>query len=336
MKTALATLLFLLAATLAWADEPKQEKKPEPQRQPPRTLTAEQVKEMYGDKVDLHLDQPYAGNKNPKQCVDLYLPKMRANDKPLPVLVFIHGGGWVNGDRKSYARQAASFIQEGKYAVVAVGYRLSAEAQWPQQIYDCKAAIRWVRGHAKEYNLNADKLAVIGNSAGGHLVSLLGTSGGVAALEGDLGEFTSQSSRVTCVVNYYGPSDFAMPLFTGEKAGDDDSAVNGLLGGKLKEKQAEAKAASPVTYIDSTDPPVLTVHGTKDSRVDYKHAERLNAALKQAGVTSLLLPITGGGHGATGGDEGLQRVKQFLDMQLLGVPAEISEKAIPGASPTKS
>ena len=123
--------------------------------------------------IDLRLDQPYAGNENPKQKVDLYLPKKRNTEKPLPVVALIHGGGWVNGDRLGYAAAAIQFARTGDYASVAVGYRLTKEAHWPAQIYDCKAAIRWIRAHAKEYNLDPDKIAVMGSSAGGHLSSLL-------------------------------------------------------------------------------------------------------------------------------------------------------------------
>src|SRR6185295_8510822 len=134
--------------------------------------------------IELRLDQPYAGNSNPKQMVDVYLPKKRNGDKPLPVVAYIHGGGWINGDRIGYSSAAIQLARTGDYAAVAVGYRLTKEAHWPEQIYDCKAAIRWIRGHAKEYNLDADHIGVWGSSAGGHLSSLLGTSGDVKELEG--------------------------------------------------------------------------------------------------------------------------------------------------------
>ena len=160
------------------------------------------------NQVELRLDQPYAGNENAKQRVDLYLPKKRNTDKPLPVVALIHGGGWVNGDRLGYAAAAIQFSRTGDYAAVTVGYRLTKEAHWPAQVYDCKAAIRWIRAHAKEFNLDPDKIAVMGSSAGGHLSSLLGTSGDVKVLEGDLGPNTTFSSRVQCVVNLCGPEDF--------------------------------------------------------------------------------------------------------------------------------
>lgn len=324
LSAKLPAFLTLLLTGAVFAEE----KKPVPA--PP---VPEQIAQRFGDTVDARFDQPYAGNANPKQMVDLFLPKKRTSDKPLPVAVFIHGGGWAGGDRKGYANAAAGLASSGQYAAVSVGYRLSAEAKWPAQIHDCKAAIRWIRGHAKEFNLDPNLISAQGSSAGGHLVTMLGVTGGVKELEGDLGEFTKESSRVVCVVNFCGPSDLTMPLFTGPKTNDPDPAVNGLIGGTLQEKLEVAKAASPVTYIAKDAVPILTVHGIADGRVSYAHAEKLHAALKKAGASSLLIGIVGGGHGASGGGEGAQRVRQFLDMHSLGVKADISEAPITPPAP---
>jgi acetyl esterase/lipase len=275
--------------------------------------------------VEVRLDLSYADNGNPKQRVDLYLPKQRHGEKPLPVVALIHGGGWVHGDRIGYGAAAIQMARTGDYAAVGVGYRLTDEAHWPQQIFDCKAAIRWIRGHAKEFNLDPDRIAVMGSSAGGHLCSLLGTSGDVKELEGSLGSFVTLSSRVQCVVNQCGPEDFTKALMfdpDGKPVVKDD-AVIGLLGGTYEEKHAEAVAASPLTYVTRDDPPFLTIHGTADQRVAYANAEAIHAALQKAGVPSLLLPVAGGGHGSVGHPEALKRAKQFIDKNLRGVPAEI-------------
>ncbi len=288
---------------------------------------------QFADKVDVRFDQSYAGNDNPKQQVDVYLPKVRTDDKPLPVVVFIHGGGWSGGDRKSYVAQALYLVSSGKYAAVAVGYRLSAEVKWPNQIHDCKAAVRYIRGHAKEWNIDPDKIGVTGSSAGGHLVSLLGVSAGVKDLEGSIGDFTSLPSNVTAVVNFCGPSDMAAPLMQGEAAKVDDPAVAGLLGGKISEHLDAAHAASPVWHLQQktskTKPaPIMTVHGTNDGRVDFKHAEWLDAALKQAGGSSLLIPVQGAGHGIPQGPELSGRIRQFWDLHLRGEKSEISAEPI--------
>lgn len=292
------------------------------------------------NEVELRLDQPYAGNANPKQQVDVYLPKKRRTGQPLPVVALIHGGGWVNGDRIGYAAQAIQLARTGDYAAVTVGYRLTKEASWPAQVHDCKAAIRWIRAHARELNLDADKIAVWGSSAGGHLSLLLGTSGGVKELEGDLGPNTTFSSRVQAVVNLCGPEDFSQALMFDKDSQPiwKDDAVSGLLGGDAKEKTAEAKAASPVTYVSSDDPPFITFHGTKDQRVAYRHAEAIHAALQKAGVTSLLVPITDGGHGSVGHPEVKVRGQQFTDKVLRGIASAIDTsplQALPEAPRNK-
>lgn len=295
--------------------------------------TAVEVSERNG--VEARMDQPYAGNDNPKQRVDLYLPKKRNGAGPLPVVAFIHGGGWVNGDRLGYASAAIQMARTGDYAAVAVGYRLTKEAHWPSQIHDCKAAIRWIRGHAKEHGLDPDRIAVWGSSAGGHLSSLLGTSGDVRELEGDLGPFGKLSSRVHCVVNLCGPEDFSKGLMF-DKEGKPvvrDDAVMGLLGGTSQEKPAEAAAASPVTHVTKDDPPFITFHGTADQRVAFLHAEAIHAALGKAGVSSLLVPITGGNHGSVGHPEVAKRGKQFVEKILRGIPSEIDLSPIPAPPP---
>jgi acetyl esterase/lipase len=307
-------LAFLVAAPCFAADLPSI---------PALKKNALQAAEKSG--VQLLLDQPYAGNTNPKQMVDVYLPKKRNSDKPLPVVALIHGGGWIHGDRIGYVSAGIQLARTGDYAAIGVGYRLTNEAHWPEQIYDCKAAIRWIRGHAKEYNLDPDRIAVWGSSAGGHLSSLLGTSGDVKELEGSIGSFPTMSSRVQCVVNMCGPQDFTKPLMF-DKDGKpvvDDEAVVGLLGGTYEAKHAEAVAASPLTYVTKDDPPFLNIQGTADQRVDYANSKAIQAALTKVGVPTLLLPITGGGHGSVNHPEAYKRGKQFVDKYLRGIDSPI-------------
>lgn len=290
----------------------------------------------FSDQVDVRFDQPYAGNDNPKQQVDVFLPKKRVDDKLLPVVVFIHGGGWSGGDRKTYVPRAMELVSSGKYAAVAVGYRLSGEVKWPAQIYDCKAAIRYIRGHAKEWNIDPDKIGVTGASAGGHLVTLLGVSGGVKNLEGNVGDFMSLPSTVTAVINFCGPSDFTKPLMQGEAAKVDDPAVAGVLGGPINEHLDAAHDASPVWHLQHKTakgklPPIMTVHGTDDGRVDFKHAEMLDAALKEAGGESIVVAMKGMGHGITIRPALAERMQRFWDTHLRGEKHEISGAPIDGS-----
>jgi len=316
-------LLPLLLATAAFAQDSADPKQ--------KALASAQQ-----SAVTLELDLPYANNENPKQALDLYLPKNPTREKPLPVIAFIHGGGWVNGDRIGYSAACIQMTRTGAYAAIGIGYRLSKEAPWPAQIHDCKAAIRWIRGHAKEYNLDPDRITVWGSSAGGHLSSLLGTSGDVKELEGSLGSFPTLSSRVHCVVNLCGPKDFAQALMFDPKNQPifKDDAVSGLLGGPAPDKPDIAKAASPITYITPDDPPFITFHGTADQRVAYRHAETLHAALQKACVPTLLIPITGGGHSSVSHPDVKKRAEPFVAKYLRGIESTIDISPIE-ALPTK-
>jgi len=110
--------------------------------------------------VNATRDIPYADNDNPRQTLDLFLPKTRKSDKPLPLVVFIHGGAWMAGSKNGGLRMVAPYVESGQYAGASIGYRLSQEAIWPAQIHDCKAAIRWLKANAKKHNLDPDRIAV--------------------------------------------------------------------------------------------------------------------------------------------------------------------------------
>ena len=159
------------------------------------------------ENVRVEKDIPYARTENPRQTLDLLLPRAPKGGKPLPLVVNIHGGAFRAGDKSMGVREIAGLVDDGDYAAATINYRLSGEATWPAQIHDCKAAIRWLRANAPKYGIDPDRIGVIGASAGGHLAALLGTSGGIATLEGDLGTHAGVSSRVKCVVDQFGPSD---------------------------------------------------------------------------------------------------------------------------------
>jgi acetyl esterase/lipase len=283
------------------------------------------------DTVKLEADIPYAGTDKPRQRLNLLLPKTPKDDKPLPVIVYVHGGAWLGGDRSGGHGRLAGYVAGGEYAAVSVGYRLTNEATWPAQIHDCKAAIRWIRANAKKYNLDPDKIGVVGESAGGHLVAMLGTSGGAKDLEGDLGAHKGVSSRVQCVVDLFGPADILAMQDGGSRMDHDgpNSPEGKLLGGRVKEKKEAAIAASPVTYVAADNPPFLTIHGNKDPLVPYNQSERLSAALKKAKVDCYFVTVDGAGHGGFRNPEVQKRERQFFDKYLRGAKATISEEKIP-------
>jgi acetyl esterase/lipase len=274
--------------------------------------------------VRVELDIPYAATENSRQRLDLYLPKQRKSSKPLPVVVHIHGGGWQFGSKGGGYRYLGPLVESGEYAGVSIGYRLTNEASWPAQIHDCKAAIRWLRGNAAKYNLDPDRIGVTGTSAGGHLGAMLGTSGDDSSMEGTLGEHTKLSSRVTCVVDHFGPSDFRAFVMVL----DPTLAVTKLLGGPPKDKLELAHNASPVTHVSTGDAPFLLIHGTRDPIVPFGQSEVLHAALVKAQVDATLIPVEGGGHGNFGSPEVTTRMRKFFDKHLRGEIVSISGEPI--------
>ena len=216
-------------------------------------------------------------------------------------------------EAKTGADQRMPFVSKG-YAVAAINYRLSQHATFPAQIEDCKAAIRWLRAHAKEYNLAADRIGVWGASAGGHLVALLGTSGDVKDLEGKQGNL-DQSSRVQAVVDWFGPTDFTK---MGGSHDQPNSPEARLLGGPVQENKDKAKRASPITYVAKDNPPFLILHGDKDQTVPFSQSALLAEALKKAGVEVTLQPVKGAGHGGRefSSAENLKLIEEFLDRHL--------------------
>jgi acetyl esterase/lipase len=284
--------------------------------------------ELRREPITFELDIPYADTGNPRHRLDLYLPKSSESDK-LPVIVFFHGGAWMKRDKSYGAIRLMPFLRTGQYAGVSAGYRLSGETQWPTQIHDCKAAIRWVRANATKYGLDADHIGVWGMSAGSHLALMLGVSADVPELEGDIGTYKGVSSKVTAVANFFGVSELlamiGQPSDIDRTKSDAPEAM--LIGGPLLENTDKANSASPITYVTLNDPPVLTVHGTADRTVPYDQAVRLDAALRKAGVLSYFVTIKGGGHGdfGTAADD---RLKAFFDRYLSGEDVEISTEPL--------
>lgn len=255
--------------------------------------------------------------------LDLYLPDTGSG--PYPVIVWIHGGGWQGGGKEP--GQWAFLLNRG-YAVASILYRLTDEAIFPAQIHDCKGAIRWIRAHAGEYRLDPLRIGAFGSSAGGHLVALLGTSGDVPELEGEIGGNLGYSSRVQAVADWYGPAN--LPTMVEYPSTIDHGAANSpeakLIGGTIEDNPEKAWAASPVAYVSPDDPPFLIQHGTEDMTVPFHQSVELDSALGVAGVNALFRPVVGGGHGVGFGvDSVRQDVVNFFARTLLGTSAVVGE-----------
>ncbi|MBI1246698.1 prolyl oligopeptidase family serine peptidase [bacterium] len=234
-------------------------------------------------------DLPYVPNAGDSQLLDLYLP-LTAKQKT-PVVVWVHGGGWKQGSKD---RCQASWMVANGYAVASINYRLLDEGQWPAQIDDCRAAIRWLRVNAKEFNLDAEHIGVWGGSAGGHLVALMGTL--------DTPADEKISSRVQAVCDWYGPSDLlTMPpnVLSAGRTEEDLAKSNGarLLGGTVRDRPELAKQASALYQVSKNDAPFLIMHGDKDPGVPLDQSQRLNEKLQAAGVPTSLFIVEGAGHG---------------------------------------
>ncbi len=277
------------------------------------------------DRLTEKFDIEYARAGDVSLKLDLYLPKT-PSATPRPCVVWIHGGGWQSGNKSSGAQRVGAFAASGDYVAASVGYRLTDVASWPAQIHDCKAAIRYLRANAAQYGIDPDRIGIWGSSAGGHLVSLLGTSGDVAELEGELG-VTGVSSRVHCVVDYCGPSDFVTFAKLAPRDFHEGGPVFKLFGGAVRDHEAMATAASPITHVTKDDPPFLIVHGTKDELVPLDQAQLFYEAQTKAGMDSTMITIDGGGHGI-GGTEIDRRVKAFFAKHLLGEDVTVSAETI--------
>jgi acetyl esterase/lipase len=247
---------------------------------------------------------------DPAQVIHVYELAPRA--EPRPAVVFFHGGGLIYGDPLQ-DRVWAQGIAELGYVTFLAGYRLFEQFEganpWPAQVEDARRAIRWVRAHAGEFNIDPERVCAIGHSAGGHLASLVGTT---EAADAPAPELAGISSRVNCVVTLAGDGDLTVPyensLWT--------SVFTEMFGGTIEEVPETWQAASPAHLIDEDTVPFLIIHGNRDGDVPVEMARNLADALAEAGKEYVLAEVPAG-HMAIRGPQGTDAlVETFLDYQL--------------------
>jgi acetyl esterase/lipase len=227
----------------------------------------------------------------------------------VPALVFIHGGAWRSGNKNDYRFYCCRYAERG-YVAVTVGYRFTQEAPFPAAVNDAKCAVRWLRANAQQYGVDADKIAVLGGSAGGHLSMMVGYSADMPELEGD-GGHGGVSSRVQAVVNLYGPTDMTVEF------AQDKPVVIEFLGGKQFSEAPELWAqASPMTYVTKDDPPTLILHGTTDDVVPVNQADLLAAKLAEIGVPYVYDRLEGWPHAMDVARDVNDRCLWFMDRFL--------------------
>jgi acetyl esterase/lipase len=249
-----------------------------------------------------YLDLAY-GDASAAQTLDIYLPS--SGTGPFPVIVAIHGGAFMMGDKADGQLTPMLAGLDRGYAVVSINYRLSSESTFPAQVNDAKAAIRYIRANAAKYNLDPDRIAAWGGSAGGYLAAMLGTSGGVGDLEDMSQGNADQSSAVQAVVDWFGPISFLDmdPQFTASGTGpanhnEASSPESQLLGAALPDVPELVATADPTTYITADDPPFLIQHGTNDANVPVEQSvEFADALMKVLGSDKVTLKLLeGAGH----------------------------------------
>ena len=223
-----------------------------------------------------------------------------------PAVIWVHGGGWSAGNKDAFSVSARALALQG-YICFSINYRLAKNGRncWPAQLDDVHRAVRWVRAHAGNYDIDPNRIGAIGHSAGGHLVTCLGTR---ETRDNSDAALTKYSSRVNCVVDMSGPVD----LVNWENPVGGD-IVRNLLGGTLAERPEAARDASPRNFVDAQSAPFLIIHGQLDGIVPPHQAERLDAALRTAGIESRLLMFKDEGHVLTKKENADQMVREILE-----------------------
>jgi len=266
---------------------------------------------------DVHSNITYGVANNFELKLDVY--QSREAKSPTPVVMMIHGGGWLVSNKDDYVLTAGPYLIMG-FAVVNVEYRPGKISLAPAAVEDCQCALRWIARHAKEYNFDLDKVILTGPSAGGHLAL---TRGMIPSSRGFAKECAYQDDpknpdpKVAAIINLFGITD-VVDLLQGPNL--RTYAVSWL--GSAPGREDLARRISPITYVRPGLPPILTIHGDADKVVPYSHSVRLHEALAKAGVRNQLLTIPGAGHGWLTAEQDLlafETTRAFLES--LGIRA---------------
>lgn len=253
------------------------------------------------------------------ESLQLDLAKPKDGEGPFPAVMCIHGGGFRAGTREGYDSLCVRLAEQG-YVAATITYRLAPKHQFPAAIYDCKAALRYLRANAAKYKIDPDRIGVTGGSAGGHLAQFVGLTGGLPQFEGDGGN-PEQSTAVKCVVNVYGPSDFTESY---GKSVDAHVVLPMWLGGNLQEARKRHIEASPLYWVTPAAAPTLVIHGTHDQYVAYEQGVWMVEKLLAANVEAVLFTLPNAGHGFKGEDQvkAEQAMFAFFEKHLKGEPAK--------------
>ena len=254
------------------------------------------------------IDVDYVGDGIPGHMLDIHLPI--TGRKPFPVVVCVYGSAFLGNHAKArtFSNGIGQRLLKEGFAVVNINHRSSSDAKFPAQIQDVKAAIRFIRANSATFSLDSNFIGMTGWSSGGHLSVLTGTTNNTEKgtingldidIEGRLGKFTSSSSKVNAVVDWFGPTDFLVMDSCGSEIihNDAKSPESLLIGGPIQENKDKVALANPINYVNKSNPPFLIFHGDKDPAVPHCQSKKLYEKLQKEGVRSELIIVAGGVHG---------------------------------------
>ena len=252
-------------------------------------------------RYEVHTNIVYHVANNYQAKLDVYEPANASQSQPLPVVIVIHGGGWIAGTKEERVLEMMPYLQMG-FAAVNVEYRMAQQSLAPAAVEDCRCALHWVFANAKKFNFDPSRVVLQGGSAGGHLVLMTGMVTTAAGFDRDC--FTDQDNvwsaegstshdpRVAAIVNWFGISDVLDEIHGPNTKG---YAVAWI--GDQPNADEVAKRVSPINYVNKDNPPIITIHGDKDALVPFTQSVRLHKALDAAGVPNEFVPVPGAGHG---------------------------------------
>ncbi len=260
-------------------------------------------------------DVEYASVDDHRLLLDLYIPE---KVEGAPLLVWVHGGAWRRGSKSFMPLEA---LAEEGWVIASVDYRLTPVARFPAQVHDIKAAVRFLRAKAANYGFDAERIAIAGSSAGGHLAAMVGTTNGHKDLEGSVGDHLKESSNVQATVSFYGASNLTTILnqSTPHGLGVRIPALQLLLGGQPEDKTEIAHLASPIFHVDQSDPPLLLIHGDQDPQMPINQSHELHGRYKELGLSVQFEVVHGGAHGGSDFYDEIrwQIIREFLKTHVL-------------------
>ena len=226
-------------------------------------------------------DIEFARRGSESLTLDAFVPEGKG---PFPAVIIVHGGGFIRGDKQTYVKPLFPVLSDAGFAWFTINYRLAPKSKFPEPVHDVEEAVRWVLKHAREYNVDPKRVALTGESAGGHLVSYVAVT-------------TAKSLGLRAVVPIYAPHDLLGRAKDQGKPSDSTQAFVGVGSELTPDVIAKLEKASPLYHAQKNMPPILLIHGTKDAQVPYEQSVRMQAKLKELGVPCDLITVADGAHG---------------------------------------